>query len=50
MIHHAVTCFSDLMKLNIKHLFIANAAGLTVLYTQKEFAAEVYNITIKLYF
>ena len=31
----SVTCLSDLMKLNIEHLPIANAAGLTVLYTQK---------------
>ena len=40
--HSAVTCLSDLMKLNIEPLPIINAAGLTVLYTQKEFAAEVY--------
>ena len=40
--HPLVTCLSDLMKHNIERLPIANAAGLTVLYTQKEFAAEVY--------
>ena len=40
--HPSVTCLSDLMKLNIERLLIVNAAGLTVLYTQKEFAAEVY--------
>ena len=34
--HPSVTCLStDLMKLNIERLPIANAAGLTVLYTQK---------------
>ena len=38
----SVTCLSDLMKLNIECLPIANAAGLTVLYTQKNFTAEVY--------
>ena len=40
--HPSVTCLSDLMKLNIERLPIANAAGLTVLYTQKKFTAEVY--------
>ena len=40
--HQSNTCFSDLMKHNIKRLPIANAAGLTVLYTQKNFTAEVY--------
>ena len=40
--HSSVTCLSDLMKLNIEPLPIANAAGLTVLYTQKNFIAEVY--------
>ena len=40
--HSSVTCLSDLMKLNIECLPIANAAGLTVLYTQKKFTAEVY--------
>ena len=40
--HPSVTCLSDLMKLNIDHLPIVNAAGLTVLYTQKNFNAEVY--------
>ena len=39
--HPSVTCLSDLMKHIIEPLPIANAAGLTVLYTQKEFAAEV---------
>ena len=40
--HPSVTCLSDLMKHIIEPLPIINAAGLTVLYTQKEFAAEVY--------
>ena len=40
--HPSVTCLSDLMKHNIKRLPIANAAGLTVLYTQKNFTAKVY--------
>ena len=40
--HPLVTCLSDLMKLNIEHLPIVNAAGLTVLYTQRNFTAEVY--------
>ena len=40
--HPSVTCLSDLMKLNIKRLPIANAAGLTVLYTQQLFTAKVY--------
>ena len=40
--HQSVTCISDLMKLNIEPLPIVNAAGLTVLYTQKKFTAEVY--------
>ena len=40
--HPSDTCLSDLMKLNIEHFSIANAAGLTVLYTQKNFTAEVY--------
>ena len=40
--HPSVTCLSDLMKLNIERLPIANAAGLTVLYTQKNFTAKVY--------
>ena len=40
--HPLVTCLSDLMKLNIEPLPIANAAGLTVLYTQKNFNGEVY--------
>ena len=38
----SVTCLSDLMKHNIERLPIANAAGLTVLYTQKNFTAKVY--------
>ena len=38
--HPSVTCLSDL-KHNIERLPIANAAGLTVFYTQKKFAAEV---------
>ena len=38
----SVTCLSDLMKLNIEPLPIVNAAGLTVLYIQKKFTAEVY--------
>ena len=33
---------SDLMTLNIEPLPIANAAGLTVLYTQQNFTAQVY--------
>ena len=33
---------SDLMKLNIEYLPVANAAGLTILCTQKIFTAEVY--------
>ena len=37
--HSSNTC---LMKLNIERLPIVNAAGLTVLYTQKNFTAEVY--------
>ena len=40
--HPSDTCLSDLMKLNIECLPIANAAGLTVLYTQKNFTAEVH--------
>ena len=40
--HPSVTCLSDLMKHIIEPLPIANAAGLTVLYTQKNFTAEVY--------
>ena len=40
--HPSVTCLSDLMKHIIEPLPIANAAGLTVLYTQKNFNAEVY--------
>ena len=40
--HPSNTCLSDLMKLNIERLPIVNAAGQTVLYIQKEFAAEVY--------
>ena len=40
--HPSVTCLSDLMKLNIERLPIVNAAGLTVLYTQKNFTAKVY--------
>ena len=36
------TCLSDLMKLNIERLPIANATGLMVLYTQKKFDAKVY--------
>ena len=40
--HPSNTCLSDLMKLNIERLPIVNAAGLTVLYTQKNFTAEVY--------
>ena len=38
--HPSVTCLSDL-KHNIECLPIANAAGLTVFYTQEKFAAEV---------
>ena len=40
--HPSDTCLSDLMKLNIEPLPIANAAGLTVLYTQQNFTAKVY--------
>ena len=40
--HPSVTCLSDLMKLNIEPLPIVNAAGLTVLYIQKKFTAEIY--------
>ena len=40
--HPSVTCLSDLMKHIIEPLPIANAAGLTVFYTQKNFTAEVY--------
>ena len=40
--HPSDTCLSDLMKLNMERFSIANAAGLTVLYTQKNFIAEVY--------
>ena len=39
--HPSITCLSDLQH-NIEQLPIANAAGLTVLYTQKNFTAEVY--------
>ena len=38
--HQLLACLSDL-KHNIERLPIANAAGLTVFYTQKKFAAEV---------
>ena len=40
--HPSVTCLSDLMKHIIEPLPIANAAGLTVLYTQENFTAKVY--------
>ena len=40
--HSSVTCLSDLMKHIIEALPITNAAGLTILYTQKNFTAEVY--------
>ena len=40
--HPSNTCLSDLMKHNIERLPITNAAGLTVLYTQKNFTAKVY--------
>ena len=40
--HPSNTCLSDLMKHIIEPLPIANAAGLTVLYTQKKFDAKIY--------
>ena len=41
--HHPsnTACLSDLMKLNIERLPIANAAGLTVFYTQKKFVEVI---------
>ena len=40
--HPSNTCLSDLMKQNIEHLPIVNTAGLTVLYTQKNFTTKVH--------
>ena len=40
--HPSNTCLSDLIKHTMGHLPIVNAAGLTVLYTQKNFTAKVY--------
>ena len=40
--HPSNTCLSDLIKHTIGRLPIVNAAGLTVLHTQKNFTAKVY--------